>query len=747
MFEQFYISSFFVPIIAFLLVVTLVMPFRKLARIAGIVDKPDDRKQHGKAIPPIGGLVIFTVFMVWGVVSGAVDLHNYWALYMSLIVLLVSGAMDDQFHISAKIKFFIHIFAACLIAFMGNVQAAYMGDLFGFGMVWTGFMSYPFTIVAVVLLINAVNLMDGMDGLAGGVSAVIFLWMMVAAIIGGWLAYAQVLAVLVACITGFLVFNMRNPWRRSASLFLGDAGSMSLGLTIAWFAVLLARSPAAPIEPIAVAWIIGFPIFDTCAQFYRRVRAGRDPFSPDRGHFHHHFIDAGIPVRRASVIIIAIVAIMGGIGYGGVVIGIPPFVLTIGWVALLFIHIAISSKPERYVRIIKYFSGHSRKRAALVMLFLPMLFLSSCVDNFSSYDFIRNENDKPVQNTSVNSSEVNHKKSSIKKRNFISHKVVNTEKLLNVAGNWNIAEQGESYDPAKAHLAARNRVNVKRRGNKSDLVAHFDPDAESGKDGKLRVLRIKSGNFTGSDRYSGYNVTETSVAKPTKAVAGRDLMNKISTLFGSQKSDIIVPPRKPVRGSAAVVVDNIKAIETPLVTTNARVTGMETDNGSDAIIVPPKLPARKITSKNSYSNIVVPKPKPVRGVVNDDKHYSSAQVIKQVGSVKSAKRSSVVKMRAGTHPNMTRVVVEVTDVTKYKVTVDHLRNVLRLKLENTSWDIGPQGNINGSALLGSYIVRKQKDGSVLLEVRLKRKVKISDTMILRPNITSKHRIVIDLKAM
>ena len=82
---------------------------------------------------------------------------------------------------------------------------------------------------------------------------------------------AAVLILLMACICGFLIFNMRNPWRRKASLFLGDAGSMSLGLVIAWFAVLLARGPESPLEPIAVAWIIGFPIFDTCAQFYRRV--------------------------------------------------------------------------------------------------------------------------------------------------------------------------------------------------------------------------------------------------------------------------------------------------------------------------------------------------------------------------------------------------------------------------------------------------------------------------------------------
>ncbi|MGH1376163.1 MAG: MraY family glycosyltransferase [Alphaproteobacteria bacterium] len=343
----------YVPVAAFMLVVLLVMPFRKLARLLGIVDAPGGRKQHDKAIPPIGGLIIFTVFLSLSVIVGAVDLREYWPLYTSLILLLMSGALDDMFSLNAWVKFCVHIFAAALIAFVGGVQAAYLGDLFGFGVVWTGFMSYPFTIIAIVLLINAMNLIDGMDGLAGGLSVVMFCWMIVACVCAGWYQDVYVLSILVGSVVGFLVFNMRNPWRRKASLFLGDAGSMSLGLSIAWFAVHLARGPQTPIEPIAVAWIIGFPIFDTCAQFYRRIRAGRDPFSPDRGHFHHHFIDAGVPVRKASVIIIALVALMGGIGIGGVAMGVPNVVLTVGWVALLFVHIAMSYKPERYVCLIR----------------------------------------------------------------------------------------------------------------------------------------------------------------------------------------------------------------------------------------------------------------------------------------------------------------------------------------------------------------------------------------------------------
>ncbi|MGH1402958.1 MAG: MraY family glycosyltransferase [Alphaproteobacteria bacterium] len=341
------------------------MPFRKAARLLGIVDTPGGRKRHTKAIPHIGGLVIFSVFLGYGLFSEIVDLKTYWPLFVSLTVLLISGAIDDQFFIPARLKFFIHIFAACFIVFAGGVKTSYLGNLLGLGDMGTDFMAYPFTIIAVVLLINALNLMDGMDGLAAGVSCVMFFWLMVGALSAGWVGHASVLSLLLACIAGFLIFNMRNPLRRKASLFLGDAGSMSLGLTIAWFAVLLAQKPYVPIEPIAVAWIIGFPIFDTCAQFYRRVMHGRDPFAPDRGHFHHHFIEAGVPVVYATPIILCIVGVMGAIGYGGLMIGVPQVVLTFGWIGLLVFHIVMTYDSKRYVRLIRYFTKNHGIKACV----------------------------------------------------------------------------------------------------------------------------------------------------------------------------------------------------------------------------------------------------------------------------------------------------------------------------------------------------------------------------------------------
>lgn len=352
---NFFINLF--PYLATVIVVLCMMPAIKLARVLGVIDEPGGRKQHDRAVPPIGGLVVFPVFMIL-LVLGGVDIQRYWALFVSLIVLLVTGAFDDRFSLNAWLKFFIQIGVAVFICAQGEARVMYLGD-FGFvdQYLWTGWMAWPFTIAAIVLLINAVNLMDGLDGLAGGMAVVMFGWMMIAAGLAGFTDHVFAIAVLVGALSGFLVFNMRNPWRRKASVFMGDAGSMCLGLCIGWFAIHMARWPTMPLAPVSVAWIIALPVFDACAQFYRRVREGRHPFSPDRGHFHHHFIAAGMSVRATTLCIMGIVAIMGAFGYFGVKFGIPQIVMLALWGVALFAHMAMAYKKERYVRLIAKFTG------------------------------------------------------------------------------------------------------------------------------------------------------------------------------------------------------------------------------------------------------------------------------------------------------------------------------------------------------------------------------------------------------
>jgi len=213
-----------------------------------------------------------------------------------------------------------------------------------------GYMSIPFSIIAVTLFVNAINLMDGLDGLAAGKSVVVLVWLMLACVMAGiWPPFLH-MAILMGCVFGFLFYNMRHPFRKKACVFLGDAGSLSLGLVLAWYCIGLAQEPDPIVVPIMIAWIIALPVMDACGQFFRRVKEGRHPFDPDRGHFHHHFVHAGIPVGKSTVMILGWGLILGGIGTLGIYAGVPQPVLTTSWIVLLFSHMAMSYKPDFFIR-------------------------------------------------------------------------------------------------------------------------------------------------------------------------------------------------------------------------------------------------------------------------------------------------------------------------------------------------------------------------------------------------------------
>lgn len=320
------------------LVVTFVL-FRlgiKYAPALGLVDKPGGRKRHEGSVPLIGGLIIIPVFAALVYSSGLQSQTFLAPLLGGVVLLMVIGALDDKFHIHAWARFVIQIWLACYVVIFCDANIGNLGNLFGFGDVplgeWFGKM---FSVTCLVLLMNAINMLDGMDGLAGGFLAVVLGWLMLVAYVAGAMLPFWGMLFLLVPILGFLLFNARYPFHKKASVFMGDAGSLSLALIVGWFAIQMAKSPEPMMPPVVMIWIMTLPIMDTFAIFFTRKKQGRSPFDADRLHAHYKIQDLGLPPIIVTPLLLILAVVTGGIGYVGIQIGVPEYVLLYSWSAIL----------------------------------------------------------------------------------------------------------------------------------------------------------------------------------------------------------------------------------------------------------------------------------------------------------------------------------------------------------------------------------------------------------------------------
>jgi UDP-GlcNAc:undecaprenyl-phosphate GlcNAc-1-phosphate transferase len=309
-------------VVSFCVVIAVVLLFRKSTARLGLIDTPGGRKEHNGATPVIGGIAMFIAFML-GVFAYGEPLTEFYALFAGLLTLVLVGLLDDLHDLSARSRFVAQIFAALLMTSWGGVVLEDLGNLFGGGSIHLQDWAIPFTVFAVIGLINAFNMIDGADGLAGGVSLVALGLFGSVALIVGMVLQATLIFTLAGAVLGFLVFNMRSPWRKQATIFMGDAGSMMLGFALVWFAVDLSRI----ITPVAVAWIFAIPLMDTVSCMLRRILKGLSPFSADREHLHHVLMRAGLSVLGAVWLIILISFLMGLVGLAGWHYEVPEYLM------------------------------------------------------------------------------------------------------------------------------------------------------------------------------------------------------------------------------------------------------------------------------------------------------------------------------------------------------------------------------------------------------------------------------------
>ena len=291
-----------------------------------LYDVPDARKVHTMPVPRLGGLSFFPVILMsmflvigfrlyfWDVnVSGLSFnmLYEYLFLFVGMTLLYLVGVCDDLVGVGYRYKFAVQIAAAFLLVLSGNWFDSF-GGLFGIYSVpvWVG---VPFTVFIVVYITNAINLIDGIDGLASGLCCIALSVLSVIFFLRGQYVYALLAVCTLGILMPFWCYNVFGNANRGHKLFMGDAGSPTLGYVISFLIIHMSVtnevSPTLsnPYMVIAFSTVL-VPLLDVIRVVLHRLREHKNPFLPDKNHFHHKLLRTGMRVRMVMVCIIAISA-------------------------------------------------------------------------------------------------------------------------------------------------------------------------------------------------------------------------------------------------------------------------------------------------------------------------------------------------------------------------------------------------------------------------------------------------------
>lgn len=329
----------------------LLIPYlRARAHKMGTVDLPDDRKIHRGAVPLVGGIACLIVLAMQAVGFNLLFEDRHLEFYAGAFAFTLIGFFDDRNELSAKTRLLAQ--AVVCVALLGSADMFLrnLGDLFGTGDLSLGFAAVPFTVIGLIGVVNAMNMTDGVDGLAGSVAltalisflSVLFLISAPTGDVYPFL-YEQGLIALSLCgaLVAFLGFNLRAPWLRQATVFLGDAGSNLLGFVLAWYAIGTTNNTIpGGLAPVCALWILIVPLFDSLSCIVRRLLSMRNPMRPDRQHLHHLLLVKGFTPTQVTLILSCTNAAGGAIAVIAWIFRVPESIMFSAY-AILFVAFSV----------------------------------------------------------------------------------------------------------------------------------------------------------------------------------------------------------------------------------------------------------------------------------------------------------------------------------------------------------------------------------------------------------------------
>jgi UDP-GlcNAc:undecaprenyl-phosphate GlcNAc-1-phosphate transferase len=335
--------------VSFSVAFTLLPKLSDAALTMGLIDQPNKRKVHSCPKPLVGGIGMIIAVVFSSLLF--IPLSRLPGVYAGVMLLSIVGFMDDYRDLSYWWKFIAQVVSTILIMHYGKVVLQSFGNLLALGAIDLGFLSLPLTLFCTIGVMNALNMIDGLDGLAGGIALVAFASFSVLAHINQQREIVLLSIAFCGAVIAFLKYN------RMGRLFMGDAGSLTIGFILAFLSIAITQTDQSLVPPVAPLLLLAVPIVDAVTTMTKRLLRGKSPFHADRTHFHHILLKFGFNQKRVVKIILGISCFLSMIALMGTIFRIPEYLLFLVFLSYCIVAVFLSHFVKELYKIKLQFKG------------------------------------------------------------------------------------------------------------------------------------------------------------------------------------------------------------------------------------------------------------------------------------------------------------------------------------------------------------------------------------------------------
>lgn len=324
-----FVNFFSASVVSALFSWILLPKILQICKIKGLFDSHDERKIHSGVVPRLGGVaffpaLLFTFLVILSInlllktsLVSSINITLYIELMLALSAILLiyfTGVGDDLVNIRYRTKLMIQIVAGILFTSSG-VWINNLYGLFGLNEIDAA-IGIPLTVIVIVFIINSINFIDGIDGLAAGIGMFAFLCYGFIFLYMQLYVYSLLAFSSFGVLIPFFYYNVFGKENKGTKIFMGDSGSLTIGVLLSVFAVKVCHYNPDSLYQLPQSMVFAFsvllvPMFDALRVALFRVYTGKSPFKPDKNHIHHQFLQLGFSHKAIMLMILTIVVFLG----------------------------------------------------------------------------------------------------------------------------------------------------------------------------------------------------------------------------------------------------------------------------------------------------------------------------------------------------------------------------------------------------------------------------------------------------